>query len=152
MSSLDLLRIPSVADVGTRADFNTVLSNDAAANAEWLYTVPAGHYMKLVAVSVSCVQGNTQTPRPYLVIDDGTNVILKAPGASAVQSADITSQYTWAEDLPLSAAAALTVNTAPLPAADNLILGPGFRISSETVGKGANTNYGKATLFVVDFT
>lgn len=151
MSQLDLLRIPSVVDVGLRADFTTVQSDDPAANTEFLYTVPAGHYMKLLAVTVACVQGNTQTPRPYLVIkDEGARVVAKFPGASAAQSADITSTYTWAQGVTLSAAAALVVNDSPIP--DNIILGPGYTIISETVGKGANTNLGVANISVVDFT
>lgn len=147
---LDLLRVPSVGDIGTRARFKTVQSANPAANTEFTITVPAGKYYKLISVNGTLVQGATDTPRPYLQLKDASgNIIAKLPGASAAQSASVTSNYTWAADLTLSAAAALTVNGAPLP--EDLILGPGYTITSDTVGKGANSDWGIVTALVVEF-
>ena len=146
---LDLLRVPSVGDVGTRARFKTVQSADPAADTEFSITVPAGKHYKLIALTVELAQGATQTPLPYLVISDAdANVVAKIPGASAAQDASVDATYTWIADVPLSAAGAATVNTAPLP--EDLVLAPGWTITSETVGKGANSNYDVATAFVVE--
>lgn len=125
-----------------------VLGTDPAANAEVSETVPTGKIWELLAVSVSLVQGATQTPQPTLIIDDGTDIVFQGFGGSSAQNASVTARYSWAKDLPLSAAGALTVVTAPLPS--GLILQAGWRIRTSTIGIGANSNYGAPTLFVVE--
>ena len=76
-------------------------------------------------------------------------VLFEAFGSSAAQAVSTTCRYTWAPDLPLSAQVGATVNVhsnAPLP--EFLILPAGSRIVSNTLGKGANTNYGAPTVLV----
>jgi hypothetical protein len=112
-------------------------------------TQPKSWY--LMSVSVACVQGATQTPQPILVIDDGATVVYENFGSSAAQAVSTTCQYTWAPGLSLSAQVGATTNvhsTAPLP--EGLILPPGYRISTNTLGKGANTDYGAPSYLVVE--
>jgi hypothetical protein len=105
----------------------------------------------LLSVSVSLVQGLTQTPQPILIIDDGANTLYECAGSSAAQAVSTTCQYTWAPTLPLSAQLGATTNvhaTAPLPYP--LFLLPGFRIRTVTLGIGANTDYGAPSYFVAE--
>jgi hypothetical protein len=137
------MKLTGVAELPERRE-----TTDPGANVEWTYTVPAGETLELVAVSVQCVQGITQTPWPCLQITDGTNVVFAAYSGSAAQAASTTAQHTWSVGTPLAIAGATTAvkATGPLPA--GLILGPGYVVSSVTAGKGANTDYGKASLWV----
>lgn len=125
---------------------------DPAANAEISETVPAGKTWSLLAVSVALVQGITQTPQPILIVDDGTNTILEIFGSSAAQAVSTTCRYTWAPGLTLSGQVGATTDVhsnAPLPR--DLVLPPGYRIRTNTLGKGANTDYGTPSLYVVEF-
>lgn len=127
-----------------------VTGTDQAANTEILETVPAGQVWKLYAVTVQLVQGLTQTPQPILRIDDGTTVLFESFGSSAAQAASTTCRYTWAPNLQLSGQVGATTNvhsTAPLPV--DLVLQPGYRIQTVTVGIGANSDYGAPAIFVV---
>lgn len=125
---------------------------DQAANTEITETVPAGVYWELLAVSVALVQGATQTPQPILVIDDGTDVLFESFGSTTAQAVSTTCRYTWAPGLTLTGQVGATTgvhSTAPLP--EDLILGPGFRIKTSTLGIGANSNYGAPSLYVVEY-
>lgn len=125
---------------------------DVAANTEFSETVPAGKAWRLYAVSVALAQGATQTPQPILVIDDGTDVVFESFGSSAAMSASTTCRFTWAPGLTLSAQVGATTNvhsTAPLPS--GLVLLPGYRIKSNTIGLGANSNYGAPSLWVAEY-
>lgn len=126
-------------------------TTNPAANTECSETVPAGKYWKLLSVSVSCVQGNTQTPWPSLVITDGTNTVYQAFSGTAAQSADTTTQHTWARGLSPVGSGASTANLGPLPNDDDFVLGPGYVVSTSTTGKGANTNYGAPTILVIEY-
>lgn len=144
MLSSDLTRI-----VGLCRGPKSIQAADPAANAEFSQTVPVGKYWKLISVSVSLAQGITQTPQPTLVIDDGTNILFQGFGASAAQNASVTTRYTWAPDSPLTGGAAATVATAPIP--EGLVLAPGWRVRSSTLGLGANTDYGVPSLYVIEY-
>lgn len=138
--------LPSTLGVRKR-----VAGTDVAANTEFSETVPASKHYLLLSVTVSLVQGATQTPQPILVIDDGTTVIFESFGSSAAQAASTTCQYTWAVGHTLSGQVGATTNvhsTGPLPF--GLVLPPGYRIRSSTIGIGANSNYGAPSLFVVE--
>lgn len=129
-----------------------VNGTDRAANTEIAETVPAGKSWLLLVVSVSLVQGATQTPQPILVIDDGTDVIFESFGSSAAQAANTTCRYTWAPNLTLTGQVGATTNvhsTAPLP--DDLMLPAGYRIRTSTIGIGANTDYAAPSLFYVEY-
>lgn len=129
-----------------------VAGTDQAANTEITDTVPANETWRLISVTVALVQGATQTPQPILVIDDGTNTIYESFGSSAAQAVSTTCQYTWAEGLALSGQVGATTNVhsnAPLP--KNLILSAGWRIKTNTLGKGANTDYGAPSYYVVKY-
>lgn len=102
----------------------------------------------LFAVSVSLVQGATQTPWPSLIIDDGTNILFQAFSGTAAMSAATTTQHTWAPNLPAFGAAATTANTGPLPS--GLVLQSGWRIRTSTTGIGANSNYGAPSYYICE--
>lgn len=123
----------------------TVSGADPAANAEVTITVPALTWYVLLAVTVNLV-ATVQTPLPNLVLTDGTSEFFSAPGASAVSTAGVTSQFTWAPTLSLTAGAALTRNYAPIPV--GIILPPGYKITTVTTGLGANCNYGVPVAYV----
>lgn len=123
-----------------------------AAGAEVSETVPAGKWWGLQSVSIPLVQGITNTPQPILVIDDGTDVIIELFGATTAQAVSTTCRYNWAPGLPLSALVGATTNvhaTAPLP--EDLILGPGFRIRTVTLGIAATSDYGVPSLYVAEY-
>jgi len=124
------------------------VSADPAAGAEATITVPAGATWLILSATTTCAQGATQTPWPYLAIKSAAGTQLVAfPGASDDMDASVTSTFTWAPGLALTAAAALTVNTAPIP--DTLLLKGGMKVETSTDGIGANTNYSPLTLWVI---
>jgi hypothetical protein len=115
---------------------------DSPSTSKWWY---------LLSISVSLVQGITQTPQPILIIDDGANTIYEMEGSSAAQAVSTTCQYTWAPNLPLTGqlgSAANTHSTAPLPYP--MILLPSWRIRTITLGIGANTDYGAPSYYVCE--
>lgn len=125
---------------------------DPAANAEVSQTVPAGKYWELIAVSVVLVQGITNTPQPLLVIDDGADVVYEMFGSSAAQAVSTTCRYNWAPGCELSGQIGAGVNvhsTAPLPA--GLILPPGWRVRTSTVGIAATSDYGVPSFYVAQY-
>jgi hypothetical protein len=125
---------------------------DPAAGAEVSQTVPAGKWWGLQAVSIPLVQGITDTPQPILVIDDGTDVIMELFGATTVQAVSTTCRYNWAPGLPLSGLIGSAANvhaTAPLP--EDLILAPGYRIRTVTLGLTATGNYGVPSFYVAEY-
>lgn len=127
----------------TAGSLTVTTGTDPAAGTEFEVEVPAGESWLLVSVSVALAQGATQTPQPVLVIDDGATTVFESFGSSAAQAASTTCRYTWAPGLPLTAQVGSSTNvhsTAPLPC--GLVLGAGWRVSSSTLGIGANSNYG----------
>lgn len=138
--------------LSTLQAWKPILAADPAANTEVLATVPAGKSWLLASVSVQLVQGITNTPQPILVIDDGTNVFYESFGSSAAQAVSTTCRYTWAPDSPLTGQVGVTTgvhSTAPLPQA--LILGPGYRVRTSTLGLAATADYGVPVLYVCEF-
>jgi hypothetical protein len=143
------IRVPNLADVGTRARYKSVSSTNPAANTEATITVPAGKYYKLISASVSCAQGATQTPLPALTIKDASGVVVfQQNAATAAISASTTSQCNWHHGAVITAGAALTTNQAPLP--PDVIVGPAFTIETVTAGKGANTDLSALTALVIE--
>lgn len=129
-----------------------VTGSDPAANTEFSVTVPDGVFYRLIAVTVSLVQGATQTPQPALVVDDGVDTLFESFGATAAQAVSTTCRYTWGVGLPISGlVGATTAVHAVAGIPDRLVLGPGYRVRSNTTGIGANSDYGAPVLFVVRF-
>jgi hypothetical protein len=137
---------------GLSSTFTTLTANPAA-NAEIaVTTVTTGKIWLLKAFSVSLVQGITQTPQPILIVDDGTNVVFEMFGSTTAQAVSTTCRYTWGVGLPLTGQVGATTNvhsTGPIPA--GLLMKDGWRISTLTVGLGANSDYGVATINVVEY-
>jgi hypothetical protein len=129
-----------------------VLSANPTAGNEFSVTVPAGKSWVLLSVTVALVQGATQTPQPILVIDDGTTTLMETYGASDAQAVSTTSQYTWAPGLLLSAHIGLTTDVhAQGSFPKDYVVPSGGRVRSRTVGIGANSDYGIAALWVVEY-
>ena len=123
-----------------------------AANTEVSETVPAEKYWKLLAISVSCVQGATQTPQPVLQIDDGATVMYEMYGATGAQGASSTARYSWVVGGPQPAAlVGTTPNIKAVAGLPDMILPPGARIRTSTVGIGANTDYGAPQLTYIEY-
>ena len=122
-----------------------------AANNEVSEAIPAGKWWMLLSVAITLVQGATQTPQPILIIDDGANTIFEGFGSSAAQAVSTTCVYTWAPNLVLTGQIGATVNvhsSAPLPG--GLVLPAGYRIRTNTIGLGANSDYAAPRIFVAE--
>lgn len=131
--------------------YKRITGTDRAANTEVSETVPVGKFWWLVSFKVVCVQGATQTPLPFLTIDDGTTTFLEVPGTTTAQAVSTTATYTWASDIQLTGQIGTTPSirsNGPLPS--NLLLLPGYRIQTVTQGIGANTDYGAPSYYVVE--
>lgn len=142
----------SGAYYGVDPAVTVVAGTNPAANTEITETVPAGKYWRLLAVSVSLVQGITQTPWPVLILDDGSTTLYESFSGSSAQAVSTTARHTWGVGLtPAIAGATTNVHaTGALPR--DLLLGPGYRVRTATVGIGVNTDYGAPTLTVVEYT
>lgn len=138
--------LPSVLTV-----LKTKVGTDPAANAEISEAVPTGKHWILYAVTAPLVQGATQTPQPILIIDDGTNVLFESFGATGAQSASTTARYSWVPGGVLAGLVGATPDihaVAPLPY--GLVLRPGYRVRTNTLGKGANTDWGAPVLYIAE--
>lgn len=130
----------------------SVTGADSAAGAEpGSITVPSGERWVLKAVSVTMVQGLTQTPWPRLkIVDADSNILFQAQAGTAAGAVSTTEQVTWASGLvttgPLGATTAVS-RTGGLP--EDLVLEAGAVISVVTVGIGGNTDYGKLVASVI---
>jgi hypothetical protein len=131
--------------------FKRVVGADPGAGAEFSMTVPTGKSWWVISVIVTLVQGITQTPQPILVIDDGANSVFESLGSSAAQAVSTTCVYTWAGDVQITGqvgSGAGIHSLAPLP--QNLVLPPGYRIRSNTLGIGAASDYGVPAALVCE--
>jgi len=78
-------------------------------------------------------------------------VLYEGYGSSAAMGVNTTCQYVWAPGLTLSAQVGATTNvhsSAPLP--EELVLIAGNRINTNTLGLGANSNYGRPAIRIYD--
>lgn len=129
-----------------------VTGTNPAANAECSDSVPAGEVWELLAYSVACVQGITQTPQPILRITAGGVIVYESFGSTTAQAVSTTCRYSWAPGLTISGLIGATTNVhsvAGLPA--GLILSAGDTIATVTVGIGANTDYGAPIIYVLKY-
>jgi len=133
-------------------ELRVVTGTNPAANGEVNETLGTGVYWELVAVKLTLVQGLTQTPQPILTLDDGATVFWETLGSSAAQAASTTCVYTFAagQDLTGQVGSGANVHSnAPLP--PGILLGPGYRIRTSTLGIGANSDYAAPVLYVVEY-
>jgi hypothetical protein len=129
-----------------------VAGTNPAANTEISDAVPTGKTWEILCVSIPLVQGATQTPQPILIIDDGTTTLYEMFGSSAAQAVSTTCVYNWGPDLSLTGQIGATTNVhsnAPLPS--GLYLPAGYRIRTNTLGIGANSDYGAPSYFVIEY-
>lgn len=124
------------------------VSTDPAANTEASITVPSGQTWVIVAAHLTVAQGATQTPLPNLEIVDANNVVVGLyPGASAATSASTTSTFDWYEGAALTAGAGATANRSSIPR--GLAVKSGWKVRTNTTGKGANTDLSALSLHVL---
>jgi hypothetical protein len=80
-------------------------------------------------------------------------VLYEFPGSTTVQAISTTTRYTWAAGFAaITGQLGLTTavrSVAALPS--GLILSPGWRINTLTVGIGGNSDYGAPKITVVEF-
>lgn len=145
--------IPYPPSAGAAPRYRSITGVNPAANTELSDVVPAGKWWWLLSVTVSLVQGATQTPLPTLQIDDGTNNIFASQGSTTAMTASTTAQFTWGVGLVLTGLVGTTPNIVSQGAlGEFLFLGPGFHIKTLTAGIGANTDYGAFQYYVCEFT
>lgn len=137
---------------GLSGPVQTVLGVNPGAGAEFTVTVPPGKSWLLYSVTVLLVQGATDTPRPILVIDDGTNVLYESFGSSTVQAVNTTCRYCWAPNLELSGQVGATTNVhSQAPLTGGMPLGPGYKVRSSTIGIAATGDYGIPAFTIVEY-
>lgn len=133
------------------AQVKRIAGAQPAAGADWTVTVTAGKSWVLFAVYAVLTQGLTQTPQPILFIDDGANVMLESIGSTAAQAASTTAAYNWAPGMILTGQIGSGTgvhSNAPVP--DGLLLLPGWRLRTNTLGIGANSQWGVPSIFVAE--
>ncbi len=143
---------------GGNGFIHTITGTNPAANVEVSETVPANALWRLLSFTVVLAQGETQTPTPNLIIDDGTtaNRRIALIGATA-QGASTTETHMWQRHtggmLTTSAEQGLTdTDTLRLKYTTPVDIGflpEGYRIRTVTSGRGANTDYA-APIFQVE--
>lgn len=133
------------------ASYKRVVGVAPAVGVDWTLTVPAGKSWLLYAVYAVLTQGLTQTPQPILFLDDGANTFMESIGSTAVQAVSTTCAYSWAAGMvqtgQIGTGTGVHTN-APIP--DGLILPPGYRIRANTLGIGANSQWGAPNAFVAE--
>lgn len=128
-----------------------VLGADPAANAEASTSPPTGKWWEVLAYTITNVQGGAGSSLPSLVLDDGTNILFQDYGAAAAQGISSTQRYTWGYDLPLLVAGSTPNIFATAPLASEIIIPPGGRVRTVTVGLSANTDYSAPVITVVEY-
>lgn len=135
----------------SRITYKRVAGANPGAGVELSDAVPVGKFWLLLSYCVALVQGITQTPQPILIIDDGTNTLYEEFGSSAAQATSTTCVYTWAPGNQISGQVGSGANVhsvSSLPT--DLPLLPGYRIRSNTIGIGANSDYGVPSIWVAE--
>lgn len=134
--------------LGGRGNLRSITGTDPAANTEISETVPTGAYWVLHGIYAVLTTDATVANRiPVLIVDDGTNIILRA-GPLAVQAASNSTPYSgggFGFQGTLNA-----VNAWSLPAVP-LRLGPGYRVRTATTAIQAGDNYAAPQLLVEEY-
>jgi len=122
---------------------------DPAAGVEVSEQVPGGRWWQLLSMRVSLVtDANVANRLVGLTFDDGTTTYLEMIHTTA-QAASVTRSHSWGPGLGFQVGSA-SGYFSPLPTPP-LILGPGHRIRTVTVGLQAGDNYAAPALYVVDY-
>jgi hypothetical protein len=83
-----------------------------------------------------------------LRITDGTNVVFESYAGDAATAINTTIQFSWIEGgVPKKLGATTDVHCIGALPLGGIVVGGGYVISSVSVSKGANTDYGKASLY-----
>lgn len=144
--------MPAGISSSLNAPAKPVLAVDPAAGAEFTVTVPAGKSWLLLSVTVALVQAGAGASQPLLVIDNGVTTLMESFGSSVAQAITTTCQYTWAPGMVLTGQVGATTDVhsqGSIPY--GYVVPSGGRVRSRTVGLSANTDYGIAALWVVEY-
>jgi hypothetical protein len=116
------------------SQFVTPLSigvSNPSAGADWSYTIPSGTTYQLVAAQATFTPSSTAGNRfPGLILDDGSHAFCTTGAlvADTASTAVVRSWFAGANDLTSLASPECT----PIP--PELLLGPGYRVRSNTSG------------------
>jgi hypothetical protein len=122
-----------------------------AAGAESITTVPAGKYWRMASFICTLTTDATVATRlPTLVIDDGTNILIRLIGSATVGLTASSSASYCATVLGTSQVAITGVQMVgpTLPDPTFLVLQPGWRIRTSTTAIAAGDQWGIARLVV----
>lgn len=127
------------------------LGNPAANTDYTSQTVPTNAVWKIRGFSGALVQGITQTPKPTIVVTDGTNAVFRAT-RMGVQAVSETVTYGLLEG-------GYHPSTSSFSSPEDFIYGAfsrrifpeGYVVTFPTVGKGANTDWGAGRLLVEEW-
>ncbi len=127
----------------------SVIVPNPAAGAEWIIVIPAGQRWRVQTIyavfQASAAVGNRN---PTLIVDDGTvNIYAAAPDGAIVANGAITMIAAPVRYFPTGGTA---LGLAAWPA--NLILEPGYRIRSSTIGLLAADQWSQIALLIEDLT
>ncbi len=133
---------------GARA-VQTLVSADPAAGLAWGdFVVPAGEWWLLQTLQVTLVTDATAgTRRVGYVVDDGVNESFRHFSGFG-QGSSATHTYSFVRGGVDNTANRDGTTLGALPA---VVIGPGWRVRSNTVGMVAGDNYGSARLSVVTY-
>ncbi len=125
---------------------------DPAANVEYTtQTVPANAVWRLRGFFGTLAQGATQTPRPTIVITDGTVSVLHLV-ARVLQASSVTTDWSIMQGGSQGDTAAVNAEKQQiLGSYSDVNLLAGYEITWVTEGKGANTNWGDGQLLVEEW-
>jgi hypothetical protein len=128
--------------------FRSIAGTNPAANAEISETVPTGARWKLHSMMATLVaDANAANRSAQLVIDDGTNVVLRSAPA-LTQTATQTIIYNWTARGAAGSVAALTASELIPP---DLYLPAGYRINTLTNNLQATDDWGAPRLYVEEW-
>lgn len=133
-----------------RGFLRSITGTDPAAGAEISETVPANRLWYLHAITsqlVTAVGGADR--RTILLLDDGTNVLARAP-SGATQTAATTFNYSGYHAATVTSAVSISSEIMfSLP--DRILLRAGYRIRTTTVNLAAGDNWGAPQLAVEEW-
>ena len=118
-----------------------------AAGQELSITVPSGVVWKIKSIFFQLVTNSTVATRiTVLQITDGTNIVFRSMISGAGQAASLTGNYTWAPGQLVPGTANVASYQAAIP--QDLVLLPGFVISTATISLQTGDQYGTLSLLV----
>lgn len=144
--AINFPRSPLLSSGAVEPAIRSITGTDPAANTEISETVPTGAVWELLSFFASLVtDGTAANRRPFLIIDDGANIVFESPTAT-LQVASLTIPYTWAEGMPIGGSINSSFQVHGLVAPNRLPAG--FRVRTSTISIQATDNWSAPQLLV----